>query len=328
MTVDAINRPDAQDLSAADVHPTRELESCNHLLDDHAALERFYHANGYILLRGVFDLDAVAEARDEMLAVAVKLGLIAPGDETAKWTGTPLPGNMEESELYQGIAGKLIEHPANLAVMEKVLGEPACAVPIVQYRTYPPNGPVTVVHQDGFYSPGIQDYKPVWVVLTPCSREMGGLALAVGQNHRGYFHNVGKPSPYPFPRDAVPDDAWATTDYMPGDVLIVHPCTPHCGMPNRSDRLRISFDSRVQSAANPSAIAATVLGVTANSITVDAGALGERTFIVDEDTFIRVLHPGVREKFAGFAQYTVPGMRLVVVRDGDRAVMLRKAAEG
>ncbi|MGF7150169.1 ectoine hydroxylase-related dioxygenase (phytanoyl-CoA dioxygenase family) [Sphingomonas zeicaulis] len=328
MPVEAINRPDAVDLSALDVHPARDLESCNHLLDDHDALEAFYKKNGYIFLRGVFERASVDEARDAMLAVAVKLGLVEPGDETGRWTGKPLPGSMEESDLYAGIAKTLIEHPANLAVMEKVLGEPACAVPIVQYRTYPPGGPVTVVHQDGFYSPGIQDYKPVWVVLTPCSRDMGGLALAVGQNDRGFFHNVAKPSPYPFPRDAVPDDAWATADYFPGDVLIVHPYTPHCGMPNTSDRLRITFDSRVQSAANPSAIAATVTAVTPDSITVDADALGMLTLAVDEGTFIRVLHPGVREKFETFSDYTKPGMRLVVVRDGDRAVMLRKAAEG
>lgn len=328
MTTEVINRPDAVDLSVGDIDPAGELQSCNHLLDDHDALERFYHENGYILLRAVFDPASVEQARDAMLDVAATLGMTRPGDATGQWTGTPLPGNMEESELYAGIARKLIEHPANLAVLEKVLGEPACAVPIVQYRTYPPNGPITVVHQDGFYSPGIQDYKPVWVPLTPCTRDMGGLAIAVGQNKRGYFHNVGKPSPYPFPRDAVPDDSWATTDYHPGDVLIVHPYTPHCGTPNTSDRLRITFDSRVQSAANPSAVAATVKAVTPSSVTVEAEGLGERTFSVDADTFIRVLHPGVREAFEGFADYTRPGMRLVVVRDGDRAVMLRKAAEG
>ena len=68
--------------------------------------------------------------------------------------------------------------------------------------------------------------------------------------------------------------------------------------------------------------------VSPTSITVDAGALGERTFAVDERTFIRVLNPGVREKFETFAEITKPGMRLVVVRDGERASMLRKAAEG
>ena len=253
MASQPIDRPDATDLSVQDVQPRGELQSCNHLLDDHTALEAFYDRYGYILLRGVLDPGSIVAARDAMLAVAADLGLVKPGDITARWTGKALPRNMEESPLYDGIAAKVIEHPANRAIMEKVLGEPASAVPMVQYRSYPPGGPVTVVHQDGFYSPGIQDYKPVWVTLTPCSREMGGLAVAVGQNKRGYFHNVGKPSPYPFPRDAVPDDSWATTDYLPGDVLIVHPATPHCGMPNMSGCLRMTFDSRVQSARNAQA---------------------------------------------------------------------------
>ena len=66
----------------------------------------------------------------------------------------------------------------------------------------------------------------------PSPVHCGGLAHAVGQNDRGYIHNVAKPSPYPYPRDAVPVDARDTTDYHPGDVLNVHPYTPHCGMPN------------------------------------------------------------------------------------------------
>ena len=328
MATQPINRPDAQDLSANDIQSLGELQSCNHLLDDHSALEAFYQANGYILLRDVLDRTAIADARDAMLKVAVDLGLVAPGDETFRWTGKALPGGMEEDDRYAGIAARVIEHPANRALMEKVLGEPGCAVPVVQYRTYPPGGPVTMVHQDGFYSPGIQDYKPVWVSLTPCTREMGGLALAVGQNRRGYFHNVAEPSPYPFLRDAVPDESWSTTDYQPGDVLIVHPATPHCGMPNLSDRLRVTFDSRVQSARNPSAIAATVLSATPGSVTLDAAALGTITLEVNADTFIRLLNPGIREPLEGFADYTRPGMRLVAVRDGDRAVMLRRASEG
>ena len=328
MSVDVINRPDAEDLDTREVVAKGELQSCNHLLDDPEALNRFYEDNGYILLRGVFDPASVARARDEMLAVAAQMGLVEPGDPTGRWTGKPLPGSMEESPLYAGIAKRLIEDPANLEVMEKILGEPACSVPIVQYRTYPPHSKLGTVHQDGFYSPGIQDYRPVWITLTPCTRDMGGLAIAVGQNKRGYFHNVGKPNPFPIPRDAIPGDSWATTDYMPGDVLVVHPSTPHCGLANTSDRLRISFDSRVQSAANPSAIAATVTGFTADSVTVNAERIGEITLKVDEDSYLRPVNPGVREKLADFTGYMKRGMRLTVVRDGDRAVMLRKAAEG
>ena len=43
---------------------------------------------------------------------------------------------------------------------------------------------------------------------------------------------------------------------------------------------------------------------------------------------VRVLDPGVREPFERFAEVTKSGMRLVVVMDGDYAVMLRTASEG
>jgi ectoine hydroxylase-related dioxygenase (phytanoyl-CoA dioxygenase family) len=328
MTTAALYMPEAQDLDVLDVHPKQELQDCNDLLGDFESLQRFYDDNGYLLLRAVLDPESVARARDTMLAVAVRHGLVEPGDKQGIWTGKPFAGGMEESAEFSGISQRMFEDPRNQQLMAKVLGEKACMVPIVQYRLYQPGGPVTVVHQDGFYSPGIQDYKPVWVPLTPCPREVGGLMVAVGQNKKGYFHNLAKPSPFPVPKGVIDEDSWATTDYMPGDVLLVHPYSPHASMPNTSNRLRITFDTRVQSAARPSAVAATVLSVTPTSITVDAQAYGQRTYRVDEETFVRVLHPGVREPFARFAEVTTPGMRLVVVSEGDRAVMLRKAAEG
>jgi len=327
MSVQALNLPDAKDLNALDCEPRGELESCNHLLEDFPALQRFYEDNGYLLLRQVLHKPSVEEARDAMLAIAARHGLVRPGDPTGAWTGQAIAPIPEESPEYAGISRRMFEYAENLAVMAKVLGEPACMVPNVQYRLYPPNGPITIVHQDGFYSPGIHDYKPVWVTLTPCQREVGGLMVAVRQNKRGYFHNLAKPSPFPVPEGVIDPSSWATTDYMPGDVLFVHPYSPHASRPNRSNRLRVTFDTRVQSARNPSALAATVKSVTATSITVDADGLGERTYAVGEQTFIRVLNPGVREPFARFAEITKPGMRLLVVIDGDRAVMLRKAAE-
>lgn len=328
MATQPLYRPDVEDIHPSDIVAAGELQTCNHLLDDHAALEAFYQENGYVLLRGVFDLDVVAEARDAMLKVASDLGLTEPGDITGKWTGKPSPGGLEESPIYSGISKRLLEHPTSLAVLEKVLGEKPCAMPNVQYRNYPPHSPLGTVHQDGFYSPGIQDYKPVWVPLTPCTREMGGLAIAVKQNQRGYFHNTAKPNPFPIPKDAIPADAWATTDYMPGDVLIVNPYTPHTGLANNSDRLRVSFDSRVQSAANPSAFAANVKSATPTTVTVSLDDGSEKTFTVDEDTYIRINDPGIREKLEGFETYTKIGARIVVVKDGDRAVMLRRASEG
>src|SRR3546814_16067003 len=41
MAVESIFMPDARDLDVLSVKPVRALESCNHLLDDHAAMMRF-----------------------------------------------------------------------------------------------------------------------------------------------------------------------------------------------------------------------------------------------------------------------------------------------
>jgi ectoine hydroxylase-related dioxygenase (phytanoyl-CoA dioxygenase family) len=328
-TAAALNLPDAQDIDPRAIVPAREFEACNHLLDDFAALEAFYEENGYLFFRDVLDPGSVRDARDAMLAVAADtFGLVEKGDPTGRWTGKPSVPWTEEIPEFAGISKRLIAHPANQQVLAKILGEAACMVPMVQYRLYPPNKPIGMVHQDGFYSPGIQDYRPLWIPLVPCPREVGGLMIAVGQNKQGYFHNLGKPNPFPIPEGVIDPDSWATADFEPGDLLVVHPCAPHNGTANTSDRLRVSFDVRVQSAARPSAFAATVTAATPTTVTVDAddAVVGTVTLSVDKDSYIRVRDPGKREAFEDFADYTVPGMRLTVVRERGRAAMLRMAS--
>lgn len=326
MTVEALYMPDAPDNDVLAIKPGRELESCNHLLDDHEALMRFHDEEGYILLRNVIDPQSVEEARKAMFAIMERHGLIEPGSTDATWTGKPFPGGMEESEEFAGIARKLIEHPANARLLEQILGEPASLVPIVQYRTYPPGGSITPIHQDGFYSPGIKDYKPIWTPLTPCEREVGGLMVAVRQCNRGYLHNLAK-RPSNIPAGVIPDDSWATTDYYPGDVLVINPYTPHGSMPNVSKRCRVTLDTRVQSAANPRALLASIVEATEDRIRVQTADGVERDFRVDDDTFIRIEHPGIRQKRGEYVPAACPGKKIVVVFDGDHAEMLRRASD-
>jgi ectoine hydroxylase-related dioxygenase (phytanoyl-CoA dioxygenase family) len=325
MNAPGVFMPDARDLIYVDFTPERELESCNHLLDDHDALIRFYEDNGYILLREVLEPKSVERARDEVLAVIARHGIVEPGDPAGTWTGKDVPYGFEWDPEFAGIARRMIEQPDNIIVMEKLLGEAPCMVPNVQYRTYAPGGMVTKVHQDGHAAPGVADYKPVWTPLTPCPKEMGGVVLAVGQNKRGSLHNIAKPTPFFIPAELIPEDSWATTDYMPGDVLILHGFTPHGSLPNTTDRVRVSIDARVQSAAHPTAFDGTVTAVTPTSITVDTEFAGPLTFRVDEDTYIHVGEPGMRQPFEKLTQLVQRGSNLLVVRDGDYATMLRRA---
>lgn len=330
MTVQALNLPEAADLDATSISPNRTFEDCTHLLDDHAALDRFYEDNGYLFFRNALDPQSVAEAREAMLAVAADtFGLVEKGDPDGHWTGKAHQPWSEEMPAFAGISARLINYPANQELLAKILGEKVCMVPIVQYRLYPPHGPVTMVHQDGFYSPGIQDYRPLWIPLVSCPREMGGLMVAVGQHKRGYFHNVGKPNPFPIADGTIDPDSWTTIDYEPGDLLVVHPCSPHGGMPNTTDRIRISFDTRVQSAANPSAFSGTVRAVTPTTLTMEADdpVVGTVTLTVDKDSYLRPISAGKREAFEDFAEYTVPGMHLIAVREGERLAMLRMGSQ-
>ena len=331
MVVESISLPDAKALSIEQINPVRDLESCNHLLDDHAALMRFHDEQGYILLRDVISHEALDRCREEMFAFMVRHGLIEPGATVPVWTGKPFPGGFEESPEFDGVSSRLVNHPDNLKVMEMILGEPAAMIPIVQYRTYPPGGSTTGPHQDGFYSPGIKNYKPVWLPITNCEREVGGLAVAVGQCNRGYFHNLAQPQnnpPFPIAAGIIPEDSWATTDYYPGDVLVLNPYAPHCSMPNTSNRCRVTIDTRVQSAANPRVLLCDVLDAAPDSIRVRTVDGEERKFRVDADTFIRIEHPGVRQSIEDYVANTATGRRIVLIFDGDHAETLRRAAEG
>jgi ectoine hydroxylase-related dioxygenase (phytanoyl-CoA dioxygenase family) len=326
MSKPAVHLPDARDLNARGIVPTKEFQDCTDLLDDHEALNEFYEDNGYLFFRNALSSKSVECAREEMLAIAADhYGIVDKDDPIGRWNGTPLENFSEDGVEFSGISRRLIEDPSNQEFLAKVLGEPAAMVPLVQYRLYPPNGPITPVHQDGFYSPGIEGYRPVWTALVDCPREVGGLMVAVKQHKRGFYHNLAKPTPFPVPEGLIDPDSWTTADYKAGDVLVVHPYSPHAGTPNTSDRLRVTLDTRVQSAKNPKAFAAVVKSVTPDSLTVvaDDDNVGEVTLSVSEDTFIRVREPGKREDFARFVEYTVPGMRLLVVREGDNAQMLR-----
>jgi ectoine hydroxylase-related dioxygenase (phytanoyl-CoA dioxygenase family) len=320
----------AVDVDAASIKPTRQLRDSNHAIDDFAELSGIYEEQGYLLFRNVLDRASIDRALRRMMDVVAKHGVVAPGATEPLWAGGAVPRNeyYEESAEFAGICNELVAVPANLAVFEKILGEPVCQVPMVSYRSYPPHTPLSMVHQDGFFTQGVEGYRPIWIPLMTITEEIGGLTLAEGMHKSGYLHNLAKPPNFPIPADRIPADRWATTVFHPGDVLVINPCTPHIGLANRSDRVRFSIDTRVQSASNPSMLLGNVAATTADSITLRT-ADGDRVLNVNADTYIRTGEVrGSRIPLERFQEAAPVGMRVVVARSGDQALMIRRSSEG
>lgn len=326
----SLHLPDAATLSPASIRPTLALVDSTQLLDDRDALNRRYEDEGYLFFRGLLDVGSVVEARQRMVAPLAARGLVKEeAGGQIRWVGGDQPSLKEDASEFRGIVRDLVEHPRNRALLAKILGEPARTVPMVQYRAYRPRTALGGVHQDGFYSPGILGYRPLWIPLVPMSAAVGGLVLAPRHHRQGFFHNTAKPPSCSIPEGVIADDVWAWNAYEPGDLVVIHPYTPHVGLPNDSEFVRLSIDTRIQSAANPTSIAGQIERVDADAVVLQSEDGQVRRLRYDADTFLRIgANLAARMTPEAFRAEATPGMPLVVSLEGDRALMIRRSQAG
>ncbi|GGC00791.1 hypothetical protein GCM10011494_19200 [Novosphingobium endophyticum] len=298
-------------------------------IDDKAVIDARYREDGYLFLKGLLPVDAVAAARARMSAPLVARGLARIEGDQVYWTGGDAPSLADDDASFQGVCQTLFAWPGVLAAFERLLGERMSVIPMVQYRAYRPGGPLGRVHQDGFFSPGIQGYRPLWIPLAPIDAAVGGLAVAAGLTGKGYFHLTDMPPAFDIPADCVPDTAWLSADYVPGDVLVIHPETPHVGLPNRSDRVRLSLDTRIQSAANPSVLIGEIQAMDMETVTLRCEDGSPRTLRIDASSYLRTAYPLSRRMTPEeFVAETPAGLLVLASCQGDTALMVRRAQPG
>lgn len=321
-----VYQPD--ELNPNHIVATKQLQASNALVGNASGLKASYEENGYLLFRNVLECSAIDAARQRMMETLASRGMIKPDAREPNWTGADWGDLNEDSKEFTGLGQELVQQPKNVALFEQVLGEPFTLMPIIQYRFYPPTYPLALPHQDGYYSPDI-GFVGAWIPLVPIDECMGGLAIAVGICKQGYVHDSAKPTPSPIPRNAIPDEAWHRADFEPGDVLLIHPCTPHFGLANRSHRLRLSIDVRLlpQSAAK-NIFTGMVTAVDAASITLRNAEGATLTLSVDDNTNIRC-HPEtkLRVPLAQLSAAAAPGRRIMVLHRDGRATMLRRPSD-
>jgi ectoine hydroxylase-related dioxygenase (phytanoyl-CoA dioxygenase family) len=243
------------------------LRDATGLKGDPDALRSRLEEDGYLLVRGLLDVDLVREARRQIVEVMAEKGMLDPARDPMDAVKAPEGGGG-----FFGGTNELTTRPAfqQLVTSGEVMGflEALRGGPIATYdykwlRVVGP-GDFTGAHYDIVYmGRGTPNVCTCWIPIGDVPFELGPLALLVG-SHR--FEKIKETyGKMDVDRDNVSGwftadpvemvdrygGKWGTAEFKAGDVLIFGMYTMHGSVVNTSDRYRISSDTRYQLASEP-----------------------------------------------------------------------------
>ena len=176
----------------------------------------------------------------------------------------------EQTPMHHGPAVfDLIRTPELLDVVEQFIGPEIYSNPVQHTRIKVPEALLPEEartgltaridwHQDqGVITDDADDCTllTVWFPITESTIENGCLAVVPGSHRRNLVTHCRSGDPLTKGQVAIPNSLvephQLPLPMQPGDVLFMHRCTQHAGLPNRSDRIRWSFDLRYQPIGEP-----------------------------------------------------------------------------
>lgn len=245
-----------------------ELRESTDLIGDEAALHERLEEDGYLFLREFHDPDLVREARIDVLEHMAEEGLLDPDEPVEEgvvhpeWFGGEFDMSSASWTHYPNL-NELIEGDAVMDFFERFIG----AKPLGYDRKLgraKATGDFTGFHVDNvFMGRGTDDLYTAWRPIGDCPLEQGPLLLCPGSHkHDGLRETYAQ---IDVDRDACesffshdPYDVietiggpLATADFAAGDALLFTPYLLHGSLSNRTDRFRISVDTRYQSVEKP-----------------------------------------------------------------------------
>lgn len=238
-----------------------KLREANAYLDDFSKLDALFNDEGYLFFRGVLDSAEVLRVKNDMTRVLQAQGIVNPGVSEPIWSGKDLD-TLHDDDLYALESYAALCEGSAKKVADKVFGGPAFMFkgPTLRYALPSDAAHVTPAHQDYFFIRANKDFRTFWMPLMDINEAVGGLVLAPGTHKGGLREHVERDDVFSYVLKgrkqkgvALEDIAppWLTTEYRAGDVLIFHNLTLHWALPNVSDRIRLSIDTRAQPAATP-----------------------------------------------------------------------------
>ncbi|WP_018755004.1 phytanoyl-CoA dioxygenase family protein [Paenibacillus terrigena] len=205
---------------------------------------QFYKENGYLLVKGVFNLEEVEEMRGAVERI-IQRAAQSKADWNAAWQGEYLPPEQLKKLVLKGFHDvhyhdasftRAVVHPNMRAVLTQIIG-PNVQLHHSKMLVKPPeNGAAFPMHQDYPYFPHANhSMLAASVHLDYADEENGCLRVIPGSHKAGSLPHVGSHylnhKEYPT-KDGTPCIAEA------GDVLFFNYLTIHGSDPNRSSRTR------------------------------------------------------------------------------------------
>ncbi len=229
---------------------------------DGAALAARMRRDGYLFIRGLLPRQAIANVQRQIGDIVRAAGWLARDRPVAEAIADQSGFCVDPEPAYLATLRQinrledyhaLKHHPALIGFLERLLGGAMLPHPRVLMRNIFPDRAAftTKSHQDYPNVQGTTEVYTAWMPLIDCPMEVGPLQVAAG-THGGdiYDFQIGAGAggieiTEPF------EGRWVSGPFQQGDVLFFHSLAVHKGVPNRSDKLRMSMDVRYQLLSEP-----------------------------------------------------------------------------
>ena len=234
----------------------------SHLVADGGALAERMRRDGYLFLPGLLPRDDLASLQRQIGGIARHAGWLRRDrpveDAVADLSGfcvDPDPIYLKTLRRINCLEDyhALKHHPLLIDLLERILGGAVLPHPRVLMRNIFPQREeyTTKAHQDFPNVQGTSEAYTAWIPLIDCPMNVGPLQIAVGSHTNGvYDFDIAGGAGGIEIKDPL-QGRWVSGDFAVGDVLLFHSMTVHKGLPNRSDKLRVSMDVRYQLVSEP-----------------------------------------------------------------------------
>ncbi len=234
----------------------------SNIITDSDALAARAKREGYLFVKGLLPREVVTDLRQQFLEIATEAEWLKPDCALTDAIAEPEMACADPEAAYVAVLKRLYRlealhalkhHPAIVGVFERLFGESVLVHPMVIPRNIFPQRPdlTTPSHQDFVHIQGTPNCYAVWIPLSDCPVEMGGLQIAEATHTQG-VHDFRVSSGAGAMEVADPlEGRWVGGDFEAGDVVIFHSMAVHRAAPNLTDRLRQSVDARYQPANEP-----------------------------------------------------------------------------